>query len=255
MNELPFTLERTVHIRARRPLVFRHFTDPERFAAWWGAGSTVDARPGGRLTIRYPNGVVASGEVVEVAPPDRFVFTFGYDSGAPIPPGGSRVTVTLADTADGGTAVHLRHDVADAAARDAHAPGWRFQLALFANALDALTLAAARAHIDAWFAAWNSADLEARRAALAPAVADGVTFHDRFACTAGLDDLLAHIDAARRLSPATLSLDGDVAVCQGTAVARWTAAGPGGAALGRGANVFELDADGRIVRAVGLWGA
>jgi len=32
---------RHVVIAARRDTVFRFFTDPERFAAWWGAGSTI----------------------------------------------------------------------------------------------------------------------------------------------------------------------------------------------------------------------
>ena len=33
--------------------------------------------------------------MVEVAPPERIVFTYGYASGRPIPPGGSRVTIRL----------------------------------------------------------------------------------------------------------------------------------------------------------------
>jgi uncharacterized protein YndB with AHSA1/START domain len=254
MTELPFSLERTVWIRARRPLVFRHLVDPERFAGWWGAGSTVDARPGGRVVIRYPNGVSASGEVLEMVPGLRLVFSFGYDSGAPIPPGGSRVTLTLADH-DGGTLVQLRHDVDSAATRDLHEAGWRHQLARFANVVSDEAHAAGGRAIDAWFAAWNEPDPAARRAALAAAVAGAVSFQDRFACTRGLDELLAHIDAARRHAPATLARDGAVAGCQGTALARWTATAPDGAPLGRGANVFELDADGRIARVVGLWDA
>src|SRR5438477_11800544 len=50
-------LERTVLIRARARTVFRYFTDSERFAAWWGAGSAIEARPGGPVRIRYPSGV------------------------------------------------------------------------------------------------------------------------------------------------------------------------------------------------------
>ena len=69
MTALDHVLERTVLIRARRETVFRYFTDNERFAAWWGTGSTIEARPGGTLSIRYPNGVLASGEVIEVVPP------------------------------------------------------------------------------------------------------------------------------------------------------------------------------------------
>lgn len=95
---LPHHLDRSVSIRARRATVFSFFTDSARFASWWGQGSTIDARPGGAVVIRYPNGVVARGEVLEVRPPDRIVFTFGYDGDdKPIAPGSSRVTVTLRD--------------------------------------------------------------------------------------------------------------------------------------------------------------
>ena len=64
---LPHHLDRTVVIEAPRDIVFRFFTDQARWAAWWGAGSTIDAKPGGKLLIRYPDGTEVSGEVLEVA--------------------------------------------------------------------------------------------------------------------------------------------------------------------------------------------
>ena len=66
MNDLPFRLERTVTIRAKRETVFRYFTDSARWAAWWGEGSTIDARPGGALYIRHPGGTESRGEIVEL---------------------------------------------------------------------------------------------------------------------------------------------------------------------------------------------
>ena len=60
---------RTLEIRAPRETVFRYFTDPARWAAWWGEGSSVDPRPGGKVLIRYPNGATASGSVREISPP------------------------------------------------------------------------------------------------------------------------------------------------------------------------------------------
>ena len=133
MNALVHALKRTILISAARSTVFRYFKDPERFAAWWGQGSRIERRPGGAVLIRYPNGVTASGKVLEVVEDERVVFTYGYDDpGKPIPPGGSRVTITLEDTREG-TRLELLHETADAAVRDAHVPGWRYQLALFAN--------------------------------------------------------------------------------------------------------------------------
>ncbi|HLQ39186.1 MAG TPA: SRPBCC domain-containing protein, partial [Planctomycetota bacterium] len=76
MNDLPHVLDRDVLIRADRALVFRYFTDSERWARWWGAGSTIEPRPGGALLIRYPEGTTARGEVVELEAPARIVFTY-----------------------------------------------------------------------------------------------------------------------------------------------------------------------------------
>src|SRR5205823_3575693 len=71
VTSLPHHLDRTIVVEAPQPAVFRYFTDSERWAAWWGQGSTIDARPGGRVFIRYANGVEAAGEVVEVDAPSR----------------------------------------------------------------------------------------------------------------------------------------------------------------------------------------
>ncbi len=106
MPELPHLLERTLVIEATRATVFRFFTDTDRWAAWWGAGSAIDPRPGGRVLIRYANGIEAQGEVVEIAEPERIVFTYGYESGKPIPPGSSRVTIRL-EAVESGTRLHL----------------------------------------------------------------------------------------------------------------------------------------------------
>ena len=255
MIALEHVLERTVLIRAKRETVFRYFTDSERFAAWWGAGSTIDARPGGALHIRYPNGVLASGDVVEVMPPERIVFTYGYEDPAkPLRPGGSRVVVTLQERKDG-TLLHLRHELPDAAARDQHVQGWRYQLAVFANVVTHELSARLTLAVDAFFAVWSEKDDARRRTALSTIATDDVSFADAFSCTAGIDDLVAHLAAAQLHMPGlVLERSGDVRHCQGTAVADWVAKGPDGAPRGRGTNVFELAADGRIARVVGFWG-
>ena len=253
MTTLDHRLERTVLIRARRETVFAFFTDSARFAAWWGAGSTVDGRPGGAIRIRYPNGATASGEVLEVRPPERVVFTYGYDDPAkPIPPGGSRVTVTLEETPDG-TLLHLRHDVGDAATRDAHVPGWRYQLAVFANVAAREAHAGAPAAIDRFFAAWSEPDPGRRAAELAAIAVPEVAFRDAWSCTSGIEDLGAHLAAVQLHRPgARLARDGEVRQCQGTALAGWVARGADGSELGRGTNVFDLAPDGRIARVVGI---
>src|SRR6202043_2187402 len=106
MPDLPYDLERTVVIKAKPETVFRFFTDSARWASWWGAGSTIDAQPGGKVYIRHPNAVEALGEVLEVRPPERIVFSYGFVSGKPMPPGSSRVTIRLEPDEDG-TRLHL----------------------------------------------------------------------------------------------------------------------------------------------------
>jgi uncharacterized protein YndB with AHSA1/START domain len=253
MTSLPHTLERTILICARRATVFRYFTDSARFAAWWGEGSVIDGRKGGAFLIRYPNGVTASGEIVELVPDERIVLSYGYDDpGKPIPPGGSLVTITLHER-PGGTMLHLRHEVADAPARDAHVQGWRYQLALFANVAARDELAGFADLVDRYFAVWSEADPGKRRQEVDALASDDVAFKDAYGCTSGKEDLLAHLAAVQVHMPGTrLARDGEARLCQGTVIAEWTMQGPDGTPRGRGTNVFDLRPDGRIFRVVGF---
>ena len=253
MTALPFQLDRTLVIEAPPEAVFRYFTDPARWAAWWGAGSTIDARPGGRVHVRYPDGTEASGEVVEVDPPRCIVFTYGYEKGTPMPPGASRVTIAL-DSDPRGTRLRLTHAFAESAVRDEHVQGWRYQLSVFANVVADETHAGAAAAVDAWFDAWAETD-EARRSTMLDGIAaPDVRMRDRFSCIDGVPDLTQHIAASQRFMPGfRLRRDGDLRHCQGTVLSRWTAAGPDGQIRGRGTNVFTLGADGRISSVTGFW--
>jgi uncharacterized protein YndB with AHSA1/START domain len=253
MTTLPFELERTIVIAARRTTVFRYFTDSARFAEWWGEGSRIEGRPGGALLIRYPNGATASGEVIELVPDERVVFSYGYDDpGKPIPPGGSRVTITLADD-PAGTRLSLRHEVKDAATRDMHVAGWRFQLAVFANVTAREEQAQAPERIDRFFSLWSETDPPARAAGLAELTTEDVSFRDPYGCVSGRAELGDHLAAVQlHMAGSRLKRTGEVRQCQGTALADWTSTGPDGKSRGAGTNVFELAGDGRIRRVVGL---
>jgi uncharacterized protein YndB with AHSA1/START domain len=163
--DLPHTLDRAILIEAPRDVVFRYFTDDARWASWWGAGSTIDARPGGRVYIRLPGAVEVTGEVIEVASPTHIVFTYGFVSGKPIPPGHSRVTIRL-ETAGRATRVRLQHEFADPTVRDEFVQGWRYQLSLFANVVADEVHRDADRIIDAWFAAWAETNEAERSRAL-----------------------------------------------------------------------------------------
>jgi uncharacterized protein YndB with AHSA1/START domain len=244
---------RTVIIRARRATVFRYFTDAARFAAWWGVGSRIDGRVGGEVHIRYPDGTTAGGQVLELVPDARVVLSYGYDGeGKPIPRGGSRVTITLADHPEG-TRLDLVHEVHDAATAEEHLGGWRFQLSLFANVTAAEQHAALAPLCDRFLALWGEPDPERRARELGELCGDGVEFLDGYAALAGRNELLGHIAACRRFMPGvSLQRSGDVRHCQGTAVHDWTARAADGSARGQGTNVVTLAPDGRIARVVGI---
>jgi uncharacterized protein YndB with AHSA1/START domain len=250
---LTHTLDRSILIRAPRETVFRFFTDAARWAAWWGAGSSIEPHPGGRVFIRYPGGTEVGGEVVELAEPERIVFTYGCVAGTPIPPGSSLVTIAL-ERERAGTRVRLSHAFADAAVRDEHVQGWRYQLSLFANAVANDAGAAIPALVDRWFATWSEPDAGKRQAALERTVAPDVTMRDRFSAIEGFPDLVEHLGGVHRFMPGiTLTREGEVRQCQGTAVADWIARGAKGEEAGRGTNVFTVDAAGRIDSVTGFW--
>jgi len=252
-NELPYRLDRQIIIRARPDAVFRFFTDSSRFAAWWGPGSMIDPEVGGKVFVRHPNAVEAAGEVIEIDPPKRIAFTYGYASGEPIGVGESLVTITLADDPEG-TRLDLVHVFADEAARDHHIQGWRYQLSVFANVVANEVNASAEQRVDGWFAAWSEPDAAKRNAALDAHVAPEIQFRDRFSATAGLDDLRPHLAAIHVFMPGMrIERGGPIHHCQGTALTEWIARGSDGAERGRGTNIFTFDAEGRIRDVVGLW--
>jgi uncharacterized protein YndB with AHSA1/START domain len=253
MPELTHLLERTLVIEATRTIVFRYFTDTARWAAWWGAGSVIDPRPGGRVLIRYPNGVQVLGEVLEIAEPERIVFTYGYESGKPIPPGSSRVTIRL-EAVESGTRLHLTHAFAEAEVRDQHRQGWRFQLSLFANLVANEVNAGATELADAWFAAWSMGDGAERVRSLEAIAAPEIRFRDRYARIDGLVELNDHIAASLRFMPGMrLERKGAVRHCQHTLLADWVVREPDGGERMSGVNVFLLDARGRFASVTGFW--
>jgi len=254
MTALPFSLERTVDIRARRATVFRFFTDNDHFARWWGPGSTIDPTVGGKVLIVYPGGASASGTVRELVPEQRIAFTYGYDDPKkPIAPGGSLVTITLEERGDG-TRVTLVHDVHDAAVRDEHVQGWRYQLALFAKVVAEDVLAGAGDAVASWFAAWSAEPARAREL-LSAIVTPEITFRDAFGCAVGLDELVTHVAAVQRFMPGiVLRASGKLRHVHDTALIDWTAGKSDGSSAMTGTNVIRFTADGKIADVVGVAG-
>ena len=253
MTSLPHRLDRTVAIQASRDTVFRFFTDEARWARWWGAGSTIDARPGGQMRIRYPDGTEASGEVIELHAPERIVFSYGYASGTPIPPGSSRVTIHL-EPHGAGTRLHFSHEFAEASVRDDHVQGWRYQLSLFGNVVaDEVNAGAARS-VDQWFSAWSEPNAGVREQVLSQVADRDVRFRDRFSLIDGLADLVDHLTAAQRFMPGLrMERRGEIRHCQGTVLADWVGLATDGQERFSGTSVFIFGATGQIESVTGIW--
>lgn len=249
---LPNTLERTISIEAPPETVFRFFTDSQRWASWWGAGSTIDPRPGGAVQIRFANGIEILGEVLEIEAGRRIVFTYGYASGQPIKPGESRVVIELRPI-PAGCELRLTHSFADSNARDLHIQGWRYQLSLFANAVANEVHADAAAIVDGWYRAWTLVDAGERARALEAIASPGIEFRDRHSLLRGFEDISSHIAAAQRFRPGiTLQRKSPVRQCLGTALADWSAVDASGVEQVSGTSVFRLGHDGKIVSATGI---
>jgi uncharacterized protein YndB with AHSA1/START domain len=132
-------VEREVRVAARPETVFEFFTDPEKQVLWMGRRAEFDARPGGIYDVEINDQSHARGEFVEVDAPRRVVFTFGWEGQEAgegehaVPPGSSRVEVTLEPEGDG-TLVRLRHLDLPEQSRAIHGQGWELFLGRLAIA-------------------------------------------------------------------------------------------------------------------------
>ena len=104
--ETKAVVEVEVRIAASPETVFDFFVDPDKMIQWMGRSVRLDPRPGGEFHCDM-NGVnIAGGEYLELEPPSRAVFTWGWEGeDASVEPGGSTVEVLLAPDGDG---THLR---------------------------------------------------------------------------------------------------------------------------------------------------
>ena len=186
--------------------------------------------------------------------PTRIVFTYGFNSGDPIPARAAHASRSTWRRQGAATRLDLVHEFAEPGPRDEHVQGWRYQLSVFGNVVSDLANAGAADQVDAWFGAWSETNENARRQKLATVVTPEVRFRDRFSLLDGLDNLVQHIGATQRFMPDMhLRRQGDIRHCQGTLLVDWAAMASEGSPRGSGTNVFALDGNGKIVSVTGFW--
>ena len=119
-------IERELSIAARPETVWEFLVDPEKAARWMGREVALEPHPGGLYRVDVIPGSVALGEFVEVDPPRRLVWTWGWEPGSlgEEAPGSTTIEVELIPDGDGTTLRFIHRGLPSAAAGQRHAHGW-----------------------------------------------------------------------------------------------------------------------------------
>jgi uncharacterized protein YndB with AHSA1/START domain len=105
-------------------VVWRLLTTVVGLNRWMSVEAEVDLRVGGAIRWRHEEGHTVSGEIREVVPMRRLVFTYGWqDLWLPVPAGSTTVTIELEARGDV-TEVRVRHDGLTDEMADQHEHGW-----------------------------------------------------------------------------------------------------------------------------------
>lgn len=120
-------VERELTIDAGPEAVWEFLVDPEKATRWMGERATFEPRPGGLYRVEVIPGNTAVGEFVELEPPHRLVFTWGWEPGGHdnrVAPGSSTVEIELVASGEG-TSLRFRHyGLPNEEAAQSHAHGW-----------------------------------------------------------------------------------------------------------------------------------
>ena len=122
------SVQREIAIDASPTTVWEFLVDEAKAIRWMGLSASLDARPGGLYLVEVIPGHTARGEFVEVDPPHRLVFTWGWDPSGEepnlVPPGSSTVEVELLPDGDGTKLLFTHRDLPSQASAESHGHGW-----------------------------------------------------------------------------------------------------------------------------------
>jgi uncharacterized protein YndB with AHSA1/START domain len=150
--EAEASVEVRTRIAASPETVFEFFTDPDKMIQWMGRSAELDARPGGAFRCDINGRHIASGEYVEIEPPHRVVFSWGWEGeDAMVVPGASRVEVRLTRDGDATDVFLIHSELPSDEAAERHRHGWEH----YAERL-ALAASGANAGPDPWASANGS---------------------------------------------------------------------------------------------------
>jgi len=120
------SVEREIAIAASPETVWELLTQEQEAVKWMGQSASFDLRPGGTYRVEVIPGNTAHGEFVEIDPPRRLVYTWGWEPGSQSAVAAGSSTIEFELTPDGsGTLLRFRHlGLPSAEAADSHGHGW-----------------------------------------------------------------------------------------------------------------------------------
>jgi uncharacterized protein YndB with AHSA1/START domain len=122
------SVERELSIAASPETVWQFLVDPDKATRWMGQEATFEAHRGGLYRCEVIPGHIARGEFVELDPPHRLVFTWGWEKSgeqkSPVTPGSSTIEIELIPEGDGTNLRFVHRDLPSAEAATGHAQGW-----------------------------------------------------------------------------------------------------------------------------------
>jgi uncharacterized protein YndB with AHSA1/START domain len=123
------SLDYEIPIAASADVVYRLLTTVDGLKRWIAADAVVEPEPGGELRWTHDNGATMIGRFVELDPPRRLVFTYGWQGDLMgLAPESSTVEIDLEEQS-GGTLLRLSHRGIPPDVVEEHRRGWIYFLA------------------------------------------------------------------------------------------------------------------------------
>ncbi|MDH3293955.1 MAG: TIGR03086 family metal-binding protein [Acidimicrobiia bacterium] len=121
----PIVIERLLDTNPEE--TFALLTEPERIRRWLAVTTSVDLRVGGEYRFVCVPGHVAAGQVTEIEPGKRVVYSWGWEGNPEVPPGSTSLIVELEPEGER-TRIRLTHEGLVGVWAERHVDGWNHHL-------------------------------------------------------------------------------------------------------------------------------